>query len=162
VTNLELLNYLHVNYHKVLAKFSKQTKSTFIAEECISRFSIKLINKPNDVIESPDAYIYQGLRYQWFNYKRTERKYVTYGEEVTKAMEDTPDPQDLTCDQLDAGRLEFKNREILNSRINALPKKQKLAITNYLKYGNHTTIEGNKNTQKANYLHAIKALRDMS
>lgn len=161
MTNLELLDYLHVNYSKVLAKFSKQTRSTFIAEECISRFSIKLINKPNDIIESPEAYIYQGLRYQLYNHMRTERKYVAYGDEMEKAMENTPDPQDMACDQLDELRRDYAERLFLKLSISKLPPKQKLAIDNFIKYNNNCSGGTNKNTQKANFLHALTALKEM-
>lgn len=132
-TNLELIDFVYANYGKIKSKFNNKSRDEFITDECISSFCIHLMKKPDEIIENPYAYIYSGLMYRFFNYKRIT-KWLEFIPEYFEDEDGLIDPKELADVQLDKAKEEYKQTALLEMGIAKLPPKQKLAIKNFIKY----------------------------
>lgn len=155
MTNVETVNFLYTNYDKYFKIMIKKIKSEFITEECIGKFTTHLLSKTDEVIQYPNSYIVTGVFNQFLNYEKTWRKYISYGDVADDKLITAVDESLCVLDKISMD----KDLNLLKLAINELPTKQKLSVDNFIKYDSVYKGEGNKNTQKANFLHAVNALK---
>jgi hypothetical protein len=146
----DVIEYIYSNYNKIIKSSTKITKNVQISEDCLSRVTIKILKlQDNYIIDYPIIYLNNAIRYEFINYKTTNKKYIPY---ITY-----PEIDDETYDPI---QFKFLNLDILNKIAykiqNILTKKERDVILSFLKGESF----GDKNTFKCHYRNAIIKLQE--
>lgn len=153
--NMDAVNYINENYRSFFEFTLNKIHNEEAAKDIISNSILKLFRSQKDDIENLKAFIYTELFHQFCNYKTVNAKYnLTFSAQEFIEME--PEVIDHPVNIVN------KKMQLLVPYIKMLKNKDQYnSILEFLEHGNHTSGKGNLNTQKTNYLAAVKNLRKL-
>jgi DNA-directed RNA polymerase specialized sigma24 family protein len=165
--NTTTIQYMNDNYNRIIKILCKLGSREDI-EDAISDLYVTLLRKEYS-IDNPMQFISGAVRNSIFNRHRRNRRLVSIVEVsdgllTTLMEEDSALVQRLASpciiEQIIENQDLNSRLRLMREKIQELTRGQKLAITNFLKYGKTSLVPGNANTNKANFRWATLALKD--
>jgi FKBP-type peptidyl-prolyl cis-trans isomerase (trigger factor) len=150
--NTTTIQYIQDNYRLIVKKSLKRGPRELI-EDAISNITMRLLKKEYN-IQDPASFISKTIHMEMCKYRRDNFRYQS------EQLEFRNFKSDCIIEQIEDEQEQNSRLSLMREKIQELPRKQREAIENYIKYGKTTLVPGNPNTNKMNFHWAMQTLKD--